>query len=91
MKVFYRIRRNKARVKGWSSEVWKIQQQKRRVTIVFGPVRVPKKRPIPIWLRSRKRSFKTEDEARKFEAARIRRKTDGGYYRSFLEAKKYRH
>lgn len=83
MKVFFFIRPNPRNLDGMSYKVWKIEQKGRRVTVWWGPVKVVKRRILPLGrLNTKSWRFGTENAAKANEARRIGEQIAQGYERT---------
>jgi predicted DNA-binding WGR domain protein len=82
MKIFFFMGRNSLTKSGVSWKLWKIQRAGRKVTMLWGPAIVHKRRVVPaVSLQSTTRAFRSSEDAERFEARRIRSKLAKGYQR----------
>lgn len=82
MKIYFYMRRNEITKSGLSFKMWKIERKDRIVTTWWGPAIIKNRIPRPSHnLQSKKRKFRTEDQAIKFEHDRIQSKLRKGYER----------
>jgi hypothetical protein len=82
MKIFYFMGRNENNKSGVSWKLWKIERDRRRVCVWWGPIAVIKRRVIPTGrLQHKCWTFRSGAEATLFEIRRIHSKEIGGYER----------
>jgi hypothetical protein len=82
MKIFFYMGRNPANKSGVSWKIWKIERDRRKVTMFWGAATLRNRKVTPTGtLKSKIRHFSSEDAAREFEAGRIRSKLRKGYER----------
>jgi hypothetical protein len=80
MKVFYFTGFNENSESGVSSKLWKVERDRRRVSVWWGPVAVTKRRVIPTGRLQQCWTF-SGTEATLFETKRIHSKEVGAYER----------
>lgn len=83
MKTFFFMGPNPKNVSRVSWKIWKIERKGRKVTLLWGPAVLKRRRVKPAnTLQSKVLQFSSIEEARQYETARIKAKTGKGYKRS---------